>query len=188
MIKDNTEEWYTAARDRIVDLLDPRFPEVAVEVIRGCLVDCATTPDYEPAFKHHGDKLWQEEACMGASIQRAGSKGSGTLGCFIKLRDPQNVVQTYGLTNFHVVVPDHENIGSHDPQMQDWIKDGLPPGFDRDFQINMPSEADLNAARDTHVRSIKDLEGDMVNNNKGHEKYLLYEGEYRKWEAEGEDP
>jgi hypothetical protein len=187
-IKDTTEESYTAARDRIVDLLDPQFPEVAVEVTRGCLGDCACPPDYEPPFTHHGDKLWQEEAYIGASIQRAGSKGSGTLGCFIKLRDPQNVVQTYGLTNFHVVVPDHENIGSHDPQMQGWIKDGLPPGFGRDFQINMPSETDLDAARDEHVQSIKDLEGDMANNNKGHQKYLLYEKEYCRWEAEGEDP
>jgi hypothetical protein len=181
MIEDDTEESYTAARDRIVDLLDPRFPEVAVEVIRGCLDDYATTLDYEPAFTHHGDKLWQEEAYIGASIQRAGSKGSGTLGCFIKLRDPQDVVQTYGLTNFHVVVPDHENIGSHDPQMQGWIKGGLPPGFGRDLQINMPSETDLNAARDEHVQSIKDIEGD-------HQKYLLYEKEYCRLEAEGEDP
>jgi hypothetical protein len=178
MIKYDTEESYTAARDRIVDLLDPRFPEVAVEVIRGC----ASTQDYEPAFVHHGEKLWQEEAYMGASIRRAGSDVSGTLGCFIKLRDPQNVVRTYGLTNFHVVVPDHENIDNHDPQMQGWIKCGLPPRFGRDFQINMPSEIDLDAARDGLVRSIKDLEGE------GNQKYLLYEKEYCRLVAEGEDP
>lgn len=188
MIKHDTEESYTVARDKIVDLLDPRFPEVAVEVIRGCLDDRATTRDYELPFAHHGDKLWQEEAYMGASIQRVGSNNSGTLGCFIKLRDPQNVVQTYGLTNFHVVVPDHEDIGSRDPQLQNWIKNGLPPSFDRDFQINMPSETDLDDARDKHVQSIKDIEGSATDNKKGHQKYLLYEKEYCRSIAEGEDP
>jgi len=59
--------------------------------------------------------------------------------------------------------------------MQDWIKHGIPPSFGRDFQINMPSEIDLDAARGKHVRSIKYFEGDMADNNKGHEKYLLYE-------------
>jgi hypothetical protein len=188
MIEENTEESYTAARDKICELLDPRFPEVAVEVIRGCLDDCTDTPDYEAAFMHHGDKLWQEEGYMGASIQRAGSKGSGTLGCFIKLRDRQSVVRTYGLTNFHVIVPDPEKTESHDPQTQHWIKNGLPPGFGRDFQINMPSETDLDAARDGYVQSIKDLEGDMADNNEGHEQYLSYEKEYRGWVANGEDP
>jgi hypothetical protein len=91
MIEENIEESYTATRDKICELLDPRFPEVAVEAIRGCLVDCTDTP----AFMHHGDKLWQEEGYIGASIQHAGSKGSGTLGCFINLCDRQSVVRIY---------------------------------------------------------------------------------------------
>jgi hypothetical protein len=188
MIEESTEESYTAARDKICELLDPRFPEVAVEVVRGCLDDCTDTPDYEAAYAHHGDKLWQEKGYMGASIQRAGSNGSGTLGCFIKLRDRRGVVRTYGLTDFHVVVPDPEKMEIHDPQTQNWIKNGLPPGFGRDFQINMPSEVDLDAARNRHVQSIKDLEGDMADNNEGHREYLSYEKEYHGWEVNGEDP
>jgi hypothetical protein len=38
------------------------------------------------------------------------------------------------------------------------------------------------------VQSIKDLEGDMADNNEGHEQYLSYEKEYRGWVANGEDP
>jgi hypothetical protein len=188
MIKESTEESYTAARDKICELLDPRFPEVAVEVIRGCLEACADTRDYEPRFEHHGNKLWQEEAYMGASIQRAGSKGTGTLGCFIKLHDQQGVARTYGLTNFHVAIPDPEKIESHDDQTQLWIKNGLPPGFGRNFQINMPSEIDLDAARDKYAQLTKGIEGDMTDNNEGYKLYLTYDREYRRLAAEGLDP
>jgi hypothetical protein len=181
MIQENTEESYTAARDKICDLLDLRFPEVAVEVIRGSLDGCAGTQDLRPAFEHHEDKLWQDEGYIGASIQPAGTKSSGTLGCFIKLRHPNGVCSTYGLTNFHVVMPNYDDIAG---QTVHWIQNGLRPGFEKSFQINMPSEIDLNAARESYVKNIKDIKGDITDGKRGNKHYL----DYLAFEAQGENP
>jgi hypothetical protein len=133
MIQENTKESYTAARDKICSLLDPRFPEVAVEVIRGSLDGCAGTQDLRPVFEHHEDKLWQDEGYMGASIQPADTKSSGTLGCFIKLWHPNGVCSTYGLTNFHVVMPKLRRHGQ--PRFPDRLLDPewTPTRFRKEF-------------------------------------------------------
>ena len=188
LIQENTEESYTETRDEICRLLDPQYPEVAVEVVRNCLHGCVGNQDIRAAFEDHGDKLWQDEGYMGASIQPVGFDASGTLGCFIKLRFPTGDTRTYGLTNFHVVLPDHEDMESHDAQTQGCIKNGLLPDHRQNFQINMPSETDLEAARDNCVQCIKDIEGCTHDNNEGHTTYLKLEKEYRDWEAKGEDP
>ena len=188
LIQENTEESYTETRDKICRLLDPQYPEVAVEVVRNSLHGCVGNQDLREAFEDHGDKLWQDEGYMGASIQPAGFDVSGTLGCFIKLRFPTDDVRTYGLTNFHVVLPDHEDMKSHDAQTQDCIMNGLLPNHEQNFQINMPSVTDLEAARDSCVQCIKDIEGCTQDNNHGHAQYLKLEKEYRDLEAKGEDP
>ena len=184
MIQENTKESYTMARAKIRSLLDSRFPEVAVEVIRGSLDSCVGVGVDELAsvFEHHDDKLWQDEGYMGASIQRAGTGSSGTLGCFIKLRHLNRGWSTYGLTNFHVVMPDHNDC--HDSQTLSWIQYGLRPGFATTFQINMPSEIDLDAVRTHYVQIIQEIEGD-VREGIPPNKLLLA---YRALEAEGLNP
>ena len=183
MIQVNTKESYTAARGKIRSLLDPRFSDVAVEVIRGSL-DHWVDGDLRPAFEHHGEKLWQDEGYVGASIHRAGIQHSGTLGCFIKLLHPNGVRSTYGLTNFHVVMPDHEDYDNHDDQTLSCIQYGLKPGFASTFRINMPSEIDLDAARTSYVSAIKQIEGDVAGGEPGMNNYL----DYRALEAQGENP
>jgi hypothetical protein len=186
MIQENTKESYTAARAKIRSLLDPRFPEVAVEVIRGSLDVCVGVGvnEWAPVFEHHDDKLWQDEGYMGASIQRAGIGSSGTLGCFIKLRHPSCGWSTYGLTNFHVVMPDHDDYAHHDSQTLSWIQYGLRPGFATTFQINMPSEIDLDAARINYVQTIQEIEGDVLEGMPPNELFLTY----RELEAQGLNP
>jgi hypothetical protein len=183
MVQENTKESYTAARDKIRSLLDPRFSDVAVEVIRGSLDRCVDG-DLRPAFEHHGEKLWQDEGYMGASIHRAGIQSSGTLGCFIKLLHPNGVRSTYGLTNFHVVMPDREDYDNYDDQTLSWIQYGLQPGFASIFRINMPCEIDLDAARTSYVSAIKQIEGDVAGGEPGIKDYL----DYRALEVQGENP
>jgi hypothetical protein len=89
---------------------------------------------------------------MGASIHRAGSQRSGTLGCLIKLLYPNGVRSTYGLTIFHVVMPDHKDHDNHDDQTLSWIHYGLQP----DSTI-MLSEIDLDAARTRYVSAVKQI-------------------------------
>jgi hypothetical protein len=183
MIQENTKESYTTACGKIRSLLDPRFSDVAVEVIRGSLDRCVDG-DLRPAFEHHGEKLWQDEAYMGASIQRAGIQHSGTLGCFIKLLHPNGVRSTYGLTNFHVVMPDHEDYDNYDDQTLSRIQYGLKPSFASIFRINMPSEIDLDAARTSYLSAIKQIEGDVAGGEPGINDYL----DYRALEVQGENP
>lgn len=121
---------------------------------------------------------------MGASIHRAGIQHSGTLGCFIKLLHPNGVRSTYGLTNFHVVMPDHEDYDNHDDQTLSCIQYGLKPGFASTFRINMPSEIDLDAARTSYVSAIKQIEGDVAGGEPGMNNYL----DYRALEVQGENP
>jgi hypothetical protein len=201
MIQEDTKESYTAARDKIRCLLDPRFPEVAVEVIRGSLDYCVSTEDFRPAFdhhedrllqdgdlrpvfEHHGDKLWQDEGYMGASIQRAGSRSCGTLGCFIKLRYPNGTSSIYGLTNFHVVMPYHEEYQRHDYSTLTHIQKGLRPGHGTRFPINMPSEVDLGHARSKHIQVVKDIEGGDADNIPTNRRYQAY----HVLEAQGLNP
>jgi hypothetical protein len=201
MIQEDTKESYTAARDKIRSLLDPRFPEVAVEVIRGSLDYSVNTEDLPPAFdhnkdkllqdedlrpvfEHHGDKLWQDEGYMGASIQRAGSRSCGTLGCFIKLRHPNGACSIYGLTNFHVVMPYHEEYKRHDYLTLTCIQKGLRPGYGTPFPINMPSEIDLRHARTSHVQVVKDIEGDVADGIPANRQYRAYHA----LEAQGLSP
>ena len=188
LIQENTAESYTETRDKICRLLDPQYPEVAVEVVRNCLHSCVGNQDLREAFEDHGDKLWQDKGYMGASIQPAGFDASGTLGCFVKLHFPTGDVRTYGLTNFHLVLPNHEDMKSHDAQTQDCIMNGLLPDHRQNFQINMPSEIDLEAARDSWEQRIKDIEGCAQDNIEGFTQYLELEKEYHDWEAKGEDP
>src|SRR5271170_4007750 len=84
LIQENTEELYTETRDKICRLLDPQHPEVAVEVVRNCLHGCVGNQDFSAAFEDHGDKLWQDEGYMGASIQPAGFDGSSAVMIRIK--------------------------------------------------------------------------------------------------------
>jgi hypothetical protein len=199
MIREETKESYTAACDKIRSLLDPRFPEVAVEVIRGSLDYYASTEDLRPAFEdkllqdgdsnpvfeHHGDKLWQDEGYMGASIHRAGSRSCGTLGCFVKLRHPNGACSIYGLTNFHVIMPYHGEYKRHNYSTLIHIqKGGLRPGYGTPFPINMPSEIDLAYARTRHVQFIQKIEGDVADGIPVNRQYQAYHA----LEAQGLSP
>jgi hypothetical protein len=121
---------------------------------------------------------------MGASIHRAGIQSSGTLGCFIQLLHPNGVRSIYGLTNFHVVMPDFEDYDNYDNQTLSWIQYGLQPGFASIFRINMPCEIDLDAARTSYVSGINQIQGDVVSGEPGVKDYL----DYRALEAQGENP
>jgi hypothetical protein len=200
-IQEDTKESYTTATDKIRSLLDPRFPDVTVEVIRGTLDYCVSTEylgpafdqhedkplqdeDLYPVFGHHGDKLWQDEGYMGASIQRVGSRSCGTLGCFIKLRYPNGACSIYGLTNFHVVMPHHEEYKRHNYSTLTWIRKGLRPDYGTPFPINMPSEIDLGHARKSHVQFVKGIEGDVAAGIPAHRQCQVY----RALEVQGLNP
>jgi len=77
---------------------------------------------------------------------------------------------------------------SYDAQTQDCIKNGLLSDHGQNFQIDMPSVTDLEAARDSCIQRIKDVEGCTQDNNEGHTLYLKLEKEYHDCEAKGEDP
>ena len=152
LIKETTDESFTAACDDIAALLNPRYPQVAVEIVRGTLHGSGTG-NIDAVFRHHGEKLWQESAYMGASIQRtdpAAGVGPATFGCFLKLTGQEGSSRVCGLTNFHVAVNLHVAIETQDTQTQAWRRHGMPPGTH--FNLSMPSKNDLEAAV-THYES-----------------------------------
>jgi hypothetical protein len=107
-------------------------------------------------FENHKN-IWQKEAYMGASIERAMKSddlyGSGTLGCFIGPPNATGEERVIGLTNFHVVMSPqdlhgNEPLKAQPEKGQRWIaQDTTIPECDLN-QLHTPKSREVDELTD----------------------------------------
>ena len=92
------------------------------------------------------------------------------LGCFIKLRYPNGARSIFGLTNFHVVMPYHEEYKRHNHSTLTRIQKEATERLSQSICLVKW----LGHARTSHVQVVKDIEGDVVDGIPANRQYRAY--------------
>ncbi|KAJ5360905.1 hypothetical protein N7517_010096 [Penicillium concentricum] len=131
ILVDRNQDW-TEAREKVVSILKTRrLQMVAVEIVmdrpvyqapRRC--EGISTGLLEGFRKNDGRTMATQSI---ASSQN--HDGSGTLGCFVKLKHPSSDQwETFALTCWHMVVPPLADLSHRDKGViKNWNKDGITP-------------------------------------------------------------
>ncbi|KAJ5719687.1 hypothetical protein N7493_007265 [Penicillium malachiteum] len=128
ILVDRKKDW-TVTREKVISILKSRrLQMLAVEIVKDRPVTRGYREGISPGLLK-GFMEKKDRTMAGDSIASSQNHyGSGTLGCFLKLRSPSSDDwRTFALTCWHVVVPSYAGLSDDDQKLiENWNKNGIP--------------------------------------------------------------
>ncbi|KAJ5578129.1 uncharacterized protein N7459_007093 [Penicillium hispanicum] len=166
ILVDRSQDW-TQTRENVVSILKKRrLQMLAVEIVMDRPVYQAgrkgiSTGLLEGLLKNDGQTMATESI---ASSRNHDS--SGTLGCFLNLKNPSSDEwRTFALTCWHVVVPPFDGLSHGDKKViENWNKNGIPPtiantDIDRLLGVDHPTRLAYREGVSRMEKTIEETEG-----------------------------